>query len=233
MSGGHLSKEFFELVKAIGESRSKQEEDRIILTEVQVLKEKMGQPNIQGKKMREYMTRMVYVEMLGHDASFGYVHAVKQTHEKNILAKRTGYLTCNLCLHNEHELMLLVINTMQRDLNSTNHLEVCAALSSVSRLVNLEMVPAIFPLVQKLLAHSQDIVRKKSVMAMHRFLEIAPDQVLEVRDSVKKALCDPEPSVMAAALHVVYKISKMTNCKDLVPSLVAVLKQVDSSQGEI
>ena len=27
-SGGHLSKEFFELVKAIGESRSKQEEDR-------------------------------------------------------------------------------------------------------------------------------------------------------------------------------------------------------------
>lgn len=32
ISGGHLSKEFFDLVKAIGESRSKQEEDRIILT---------------------------------------------------------------------------------------------------------------------------------------------------------------------------------------------------------
>lgn len=31
ISGNHLSKEFFELVKAIGESRSKQEEDRIIL----------------------------------------------------------------------------------------------------------------------------------------------------------------------------------------------------------
>ena len=36
MSGGHLSKDFFELVKSIGESRSKQEEDRIILSEVQV-----------------------------------------------------------------------------------------------------------------------------------------------------------------------------------------------------
>lgn len=34
MSGSHLSKDFFELVKAIGESKSKQEEDRIIMNEV-------------------------------------------------------------------------------------------------------------------------------------------------------------------------------------------------------
>lgn len=36
MSGSHLSKDFFELVKAIGESKSKQEEDRIIMNEVRV-----------------------------------------------------------------------------------------------------------------------------------------------------------------------------------------------------
>lgn len=36
MSGSHLSKEFFELVKAIGESKSKQEEDRIIMHEVDI-----------------------------------------------------------------------------------------------------------------------------------------------------------------------------------------------------
>ena len=34
-SGMHLSKDFFELVKAIGESKSKQEEDRIIAEEVE------------------------------------------------------------------------------------------------------------------------------------------------------------------------------------------------------
>lgn len=34
MSGSHLSKDFFDLVKAIGESKSKQEEDRIIMSEV-------------------------------------------------------------------------------------------------------------------------------------------------------------------------------------------------------
>lgn len=41
MSGSHLSKEFFDLVKQIGESRSKQEEDKIIVHEVHTLKQKM------------------------------------------------------------------------------------------------------------------------------------------------------------------------------------------------
>ena len=41
MSGMHLSKEFFELIKAIGESKSKQEEDRIIASEILTLKKKL------------------------------------------------------------------------------------------------------------------------------------------------------------------------------------------------
>jgi AP-4 complex subunit epsilon-1 len=40
-SGSHLSRDFFELVKSIGESRSKQEEDKIVLNELSNLKIKM------------------------------------------------------------------------------------------------------------------------------------------------------------------------------------------------
>jgi AP-4 complex subunit epsilon-1 len=228
MSGGHLSKEFFELVKSIGESRSKQEEDKIIVNEIAVLKSNLNQPNITPKKMKEYMIRAVYVEMLGHDASFAYIHAVKLTHEKTLLAKRIGYLTCNLFLHKDHELMLLLINTMQRDLNSPNHLEVCAALTSVCRLVNSEMIPAISPLIFKLLSHSQDVVRKKAVISVHRFYKIVPDTVMDQKDMIRKVLCDPDPSVMGASLHILYEITKVDpqQCKDLVPSFVSILKQI-------
>mmetsp|Transcript_60097 Transcript_60097/g.143211 ORF Transcript_60097/g.143211 Transcript_60097/m.143211 type:complete len:1071 (+) Transcript_60097:145-3357(+) len=228
MSGGHLSKEFFELVKSIGESRSKQEEDKIILQEIAVLKQNLAQPNISAKKMKEYMVRAIYVEMLGHDASFAYIHAVKLAHEKNLLAKRIGYLTCNLFLHKDHELMLLLINTMQRDLNSTNHLEVCAALTSVTRLVNLEMIPAISPLVFKLLSHAQESVRKKTIIAVNRFFKLVPETVLDQKDLIRKVLCDPDPSVMGASLHILYEVAKSNpaGCKDLVPSFVSILKQI-------
>lgn len=76
-AGSHLSKDFFELVKTIGEAKSKQEEDRIISAEVVKLKQRMGDPSIKGKLLKEYLIRLIYVEMLGHDASFGYMKAVE------------------------------------------------------------------------------------------------------------------------------------------------------------
>lgn len=228
MSGGHLSKEFFELVKSIGESRSKQEEDKIIITEIAILKAHLMTPNISAKKMKEYMIRAVYAEMLGHDAGFAYIHAVKLTHEKNLFAKRIGYLTCNLFLHKDHELMLLLINTMQRDLQSANHLEVCSALTSVCRLVNLEMIPAISPLVFKLLSHPQEVVRKKAIVSVNRFFKLEPSIVMDHKDQIRKVLCDPDPSVMGASLHILYEVTKVNvaGSKDLVPSFVSILKQI-------
>ena len=67
-SGSHLSKELLDLVKSIGESRSKQEEDKIIVAEAQILKQKFQEKNLAEKKLRELLIRAIYVEMLGHDA---------------------------------------------------------------------------------------------------------------------------------------------------------------------
>ena len=62
--------------------------------------------------MKELIIRGLYVEMLGHDASFAHIHAVNLTGDKNILNKRTGYLACSLFLSPESELMLLLVSTL-------------------------------------------------------------------------------------------------------------------------
>lgn len=180
------SKEFLDLIKSIGEARSKSEEDRIVLREIETLKARLSNPNNPKLKLKEYLIRLIYVEMLGNDASFGYIHAVKMTHDENLPLKRTGYLAVTLFLNEDHDLIILIVNTIQKDLKSDNYLVVCAALNAVCRLINEETIPAVLPQVVELLGHQKEAVRKKAVMALHRFYQKAPGSVSHLISNFRK-----------------------------------------------
>ncbi|KAF7127224.1 hypothetical protein RHSIM_Rhsim11G0037700 [Rhododendron simsii] len=182
------SKEFLDLVKSIGEARSKAEEDRIVLHEIETLKRRIIEPDTPKRKMKEYIIRLLYVEMLGHDASFGYIHAVKMTHDDALSLKRTGYLAVTLFLNEDHDLIILIVNTIQKDLKSDNYLVVCAALNAVCRLINEETIPAVLPQVVELLGHAKEAVRKKAVMALHRFFQRSPSSVSHLVSNFRKEI---------------------------------------------
>ncbi|KAL0695416.1 hypothetical protein Bca4012_062596 [Brassica carinata] len=222
------SKEFLDLVKSIGESRSKAEEDRIVLSEIDILKRKLLEPDIPKRKMKEYIIRLVYIEMLGHDASFGYIHAVKMTHHDTLLLKRTGYLAVTLFLDEDHDLIILIVNTIQKDLRSDNYLVVCAALNAVCRLINEETIPAVLPQVVDLLNHQKEAVRKKAIMALHRFHRKSPSSVSHLVSNFRRKLCDNDPGVMGATLCPLFDLisEDVDSYKDLVSSFVSILKQV-------
>ncbi|XP_011072297.1 AP-4 complex subunit epsilon [Sesamum indicum] len=222
------SKEFLDLVKSIGEARSKAEEDRIVLREIETLKVRLNDPSTAKFKLKEYVIRLLYVEVLGHDASFGYIHAVKMTHDENLQLKRTGYLAVTLFLNEDHDLIILIVNTIQKDLKSDNYLVVCAALNAVCRLINEETIPAVLPQVVALLGHQKEAVRKKAVMALHRFYQKSPGSVSHLISHFRKRLSDNDPGVMGAALCPLFDLIMIdvNSYKDLVVSFVNILKQV-------
>ncbi|XP_073120439.1 AP-4 complex subunit epsilon-like [Henckelia pumila] len=222
------SKEFLDLIKSIGEARSKAEEDRIVVREIEMLKARLASPNTSKYKLKEYLIRLLYVEMLGHDASFGYIHAVKMTHDENLHLKRTGYLAVTLFLNEDHDLIILIVNTIQKDLKSDNYLVVCAALNAVCRLINEETIPAVLPQVVELLGHHKEAVRRKAVMALHRFYQRAPGSVSHLISNFRKRLCDNDPGVMGATLYPLFDLimTDVDSYKDLVVSFVNILKQV-------
>jgi AP-4 complex subunit epsilon-1 len=239
-SGGlSLSKEFFELLKAIGESKSKQEEDRIIMREVQKLKHKtetpitqQGSPLISNsrKLAKEFLVRLLYVEMLGHDASFGYIKAVEMAASASLYHKRTGYLVCGACLPPTHEFRFMLVNQMQRDLQSPNVLECSGGLLAATSIITGDMVPAVSTEVVKLLSHDSPTIRKKAIIALHRFHQLAPEVVTkeELQNQLRKVLCDKDPSVMGSCLNVIQWMARGDPLpfKELVPSLVSILKQI-------
>ncbi|GJS03089.1 AP-4 complex subunit epsilon, partial [Tanacetum coccineum] len=222
------SKEFLDLIKSIGEARSKSEEDRIVLRETETLKKLIHSPDIPKRKMKEYILRLVYIEMLGHDSSFGYIHAVKMTHDESVILKRTGYLAVTLFLNEDHDLIILIVNTIQKDLKSDNYLVVCAALNACCKLINEETIPAVLGQVVELLGHNKEAVRKKAVMALHKFWIRSPGSVSHLVVNFRKKLCDNDPGVMGATLCPLYDLITLdvNPYKDLVVSFVNILKQV-------
>lgn len=174
--------------------------------------------------------RLLYVEMLGHDASFGYIKAVEMAASASLYHKRTGYLVCAACLSPEHEFRFMLVNQMQRDLQSANVLEICGGLLASTALITSDMVPAMSGEVTKLLNHDSPTVRKKAIITLHRFHELASDVVTfdELYEKVRKVLCDRDPSVMGSVLNVIEQMAKAdpVKFKDLIPSLVSILKQI-------
>eukprot|EP01028_Stygiella_incarcerata_P012967 TRINITY_DN80_c0_g2_i1.p1 TRINITY_DN80_c0_g2~~TRINITY_DN80_c0_g2_i1.p1 ORF type:complete len:1180 (+),score=336.70 TRINITY_DN80_c0_g2_i1:356-3541(+) len=144
------------------------------------------------------------------------------------MEKRIGYLIVSLCIGDDHELVLLMINTIQTDLKSMNYIEVCSALSVVGYLVNEETIPAVKPLVVNLLKHPNAVVRKRAVVALRAFQLKDPGSVSHLGAEVRASMCDKDPSVMYASLSVLYPMMKAEplDFKGFVGSLVNILNQI-------
>lgn len=217
-----------QLVKSITELTSKHEEENLMKQELSAMKEQVASPDTTMKQMKEIMVRAMYCEMLGYDASFTYIHAIKLAQQGGVLEKRVGYLAVSLFLSEGHELLLLLVNTVLKDLQSTNLIEVCMALTVVAQVFPKDMIPAVLPLVEDKLSHPKEIIRRKAVLALYKFYLIAPNQVQHIHGKFRKALCDKDPGVMTSSLHIYLQLIRESpeGYKDLTGSFVTILKQV-------
>ncbi|KAI4903115.1 hypothetical protein NFI96_015692 [Prochilodus magdalenae] len=216
------------LIRSITELTSKHEEEKLIKKELAAIKDQVSSPNTTMRQMRELMVRAMYCEMLGYEADFAYIHAIKLAQQGTVLEKRVGYLAVSLFLNENHELLLLLVNTVLKDLQSTNLIEVCMALTVVSQIFPKDMIPAILPLVEEKLSHPKEIIRRKAVLALYKFYLIAPNQVQHIHGKFRKALCDKDPGVMMSSLHIYLQMIKENpaSYKDLTGSFVTILRQV-------
>ena len=122
----------------------------------------------------------------------------------------------------------MLVNQLQRDLDSSNILEVSTALVAVCKLITEEMIPAVLPSVSKLLKHEKGLVRKKAALALERMYALNPQSISHLLQDFRNLLCDKDPSVMAASLCLLHNLSKANPQanKDLAPSYVTILKQI-------
>ena len=199
----HPTRDLSDFIKTIIETKSKEEEDRLISVNLENLKSDLTQKNLSNPKLIECAIRAMYCSMLGQEATFAQPFAVKLIESKSLYVKKVGYLACSLMLEGDSGLKILLVASLQRDLRSQNLLEVLSALSALLHLVNDSFAGVLAEAVVPLLDHRSPLVRKKALSAAHRIEQLSPGSVAYFSDKAIKGLSDSDPSVVAAALNVV------------------------------
>eukprot|EP00727_Mastigamoeba_balamuthi_P013510 m51a1_g8782 Adaptor protein complex 4 (AP-4), epsilon subunit (1162) ;mRNA; f:191718-196355 len=227
-----VSKEFFEFVREIGETRSREEEEVIVRREVARLKAACAHPDpavaSNARKGREMLLRMIYCEMLGYEVPFAYMSALSSAQHHKVSNRRTGHLALSLFLGEEHELSIMNTNSVRKGLESANFAEVCTSLTALLHLASPKTIPVFLPVVRPLLNHKKAIVRQKAVAAVHAMIMKDSSAIPDGNKLMRSALCDREPAVMVAAICAVSDLvaADAALWHDVVPSICSILAQV-------
>ncbi|XP_033725542.1 AP-4 complex subunit epsilon-1-like [Pecten maximus] len=223
---------FSNFLRQLNRVRSRNEEEHIIRHEITDMQQKLALPDTTKQQTCDCLCRAVYCELMGYDLSCVYIHAVKLAQQGTGFEKRLGYLVCSLFLNENHELILLLINTIQKDLNSSNILDNCVALTVICQLVNSEMIPSVLPLVQEKLKHPRELVRMKAAMCVHQFLLKTPSMVNHFQDHFQRILFDKDPGVMSVGVKIYSVLIQhdQSQFPKLAENLIGILSQLVSKR---
>jgi AP-2 complex subunit alpha len=156
-------------ISEIRKCTTKEEEQKKVDKELAKIRSKFKTPSLKGYDRKKYITKLLYIYMLGYEIDFGHIEAVNLLSSDKYSEKHVGYLACTLLLHENHELVTLITNSIKRDLNSkSNPDEQCLALTAIANIGGKEQAEALSQDVQKLLvsADTKQIVRKKASLTL-------------------------------------------------------------------
>ncbi|EJD55640.1 ARM repeat-containing protein [Auricularia subglabra TFB-10046 SS5] len=208
LSSGALNREHFALVNKVEEAASPQQADAYLVEEVDVVRRRLARrTSLSPAKCSDALILLLYcvtastIAPTHSDVQFALTHAVNLAEAGATLRqRRTGYLFCESVMPKGHELLLMLVNTIRKDLESNDERRICIGLEALVSLPrDDDVVPAVQDDLIHLVSHNSPGVRQRALHAT-RALQLpyttALAHVLTVR------LNEGNPAVVRAALSL-------------------------------
>ncbi|KAI9715165.1 MAG: hypothetical protein M1812_006144 [Candelaria pacifica] len=146
--------------------------------------------------------QLLYIYILGWNVDFGHLEAVNLISANKYSEKQIGYLAVTLFLHEQHELLHLVVNSIRKDLLDHNELNNCLALHAIANVGGREMGEALSGDVHRLLISptSKPFVKKKAALTLLRLYRKHP--VIVQQEWAERIISLMDDSDMGVTLSV-------------------------------
>lgn len=207
-SSGAMSRAHYAIVRKVESSPSTQSADQDLFLEIKSIQAQLSHHRLSTEKCKECLVILLYCAtsvspgFLAEGAfDFAFPHAINlaATTKKNE-EKRIGYLFCSEIMPTGHELRLMLINTLLKDLESEDVRRVCLALDNLITSPNEDVIPAVQSRLHDLLSHEYPPIRRRVLLAIRALSTYNSGLVDRIYNSVRKSLKHADISVVQAAM---------------------------------
>ncbi|KAL8804264.1 MAG: hypothetical protein Q9200_005892 [Gallowayella weberi] len=192
-------------------ARARELEEKRINKELANIRQKFKDGNLNGYHKKKYVCKLLYIYILGWNVDFGHLEAVNLISATKYSEKQIGYLAVTLFLHEQHELLHLVVNSIRKDLGSHNELYNCMALHAIANVGGREMGEALSGDVHSLLISptSKPFVKKKAALTLLRLYRKYPGIVQqEWAERIISLMDDPDMGVALSVTSLVMALAQ-------------------------
>eukprot|EP00095_Tigriopus_kingsejongensis_P009284 maker-scaffold175_size286436-snap-gene-1.50 protein:Tk09284 transcript:maker-scaffold175_size286436-snap-gene-1.50-mRNA-1 annotation:"ap-4 complex subunit epsilon-1" len=221
---GHLPPALAHFLHVLHLAPTQAEEKSWVEGHLREMEARLKEADVKPPNVADALVRALACHLLGYNVDFMKIYALQLAQKGSILEKKMGYLACTLLLTDDEELILLLINTILRDLKSKNVIEVNIALVAAIHLTPKEMSPMLIPILLTKTTHTKDFIRKKALICLQVIMDKCPEMIAQLTPTVQGCLSDPDPGVVAIAVQVLR--STVRSQKSIDPGLIVPLAEI-------
>ncbi|ODQ64216.1 Adaptor protein-like protein complex AP-2 [Nadsonia fulvescens var. elongata DSM 6958] len=217
-------------------TQSRTQESTRINTELANIRSKFRDSSLSGYQKKKYVCKLLYMYTLGYDINFGFVEAIDLINSPKYTEKQIGYLAISTMINENHELVNLVVNSLQKDLDSLNEINNCLALHCIATIGGQEMCLTLNDAIYKLAISptSSPFVKKKAILTLLRLYR-RDLRVIQLNwsDRLAALVDNPDLGVATSAMSLLIALvqndsTKLDNYNSYRTSYVRVVRRLES-----
>jgi AP-1 complex subunit gamma-1 len=140
--------------------------------------------------------------MLGYPTDFAQIECLRLIASPKFPEKRIGYLGLTLLLDEQSEVLMMVTNSIKRDLNNENPYVIGLALNALANVCSPAIARDLASEISRLLHDGNPFIRKKAALAAIRFIRKAPELLEDFASQIPDLVNGKNHGVLLSGLSL-------------------------------
>ena len=195
-----------DFISSIREADSIEDEKLIISCELADMRTLIRRCDIDQKP--NIIAKLVYLSITGENTSWGQIDAVSLMSHERLSYKRIGYLAVQTLFDQQSELLVLITQTLHRDLQSSSPLIQAFPLTFIANMGTSEMCQSVYPDVERLTGSSHPGIVKRAGIAAVQIVRKVPETAQTFKKALTRLLSNTKHAVVASGVVLAMEMMK-------------------------